>query len=273
MNFNFQKGTILSYNLIKLKTMLSVVIIDDEITAIEIMVDMLTYHTSLQIKIFGTASNLTDGIDIIRQTQPDIVFLDINMPGRIGLEIYEEFKMPNFKIIFCTAYQQYAIDAIKKYAFGYLLKPLDIDELDDILHKVDYELIEEQKQLQLEDKINILSSPVTSGENVVLEIENGFILGNTRNIEYCYSNDCKTFVVMHSQKEYHVKKSIKQLFEILPENQFYRTHKSFLVNIYYIRKFVHAMENYVQMESGNKIPVSTRQVTAFKRDIKQKILY
>jgi two-component system LytT family response regulator len=252
--------------------MLSVVIIDDEIAAIEIMVDMLTYHTSFQIKVLGTASNLTDGINIIRKTQPDIVFLDINMPRRCGLEIYDEFKMPNFKIIFCTAFQQYAIDAIKKYAFGYILKPIDIEDLDDILHKVDDQLLEEQKLLLLEDKINILSSPVTSGENVILEVENGFIVGNTRNIEYCYSTDCKTFVVMHSQKEYEVKKSIKQLHEIFPEKQFYQTHKSFLVNIYYIRKFVHSIENYVLMESGNKIPISCRIIGAFTRDIKKKML-
>jgi two-component system, LytTR family, response regulator len=252
--------------------MLNAVIIDDEIAAIEIMVELLTFHTTLQIKVLGTASNLKDGIDIIRQTQPDIVFLDINMPGGIGLEIYDEFKMPNFKIIFCTAYQQYAIDAIKKYAFGYLLKPVDLDKLDDILHKVDNELIEDQKHLQIEDKINILSCPVPFGKNVVLEIENGFIFSNTKNIEYCYSDGDKTFVVMLSQKEFSVKKTIHQLFEILPGKQFYLTHKSFLVNIYYIRKFVHALENYVEMESGNKIPISSRQVVAFKRDIKQRIL-
>jgi two-component system LytT family response regulator len=252
--------------------MLSAVIIDDEEVAVNLLVELLKHHTSIKIKIVGTATNLTNGVEIIKSTQPDIVFLDINMSGRNGLEIYNDFKTPNFKIIFCTAYQKYAIEVINKYAFGYILKPIGIIELNGVLNRLKKQLLEEQKQLQLEDKINILNSPVTSGENVILEVDNGFIIGNTRSIEYCYSKDAHTVVVMHSQKEYVIKKSIRQLQEILPENQFYQTHKSFLVNIYYICKFIRSNVNYVLMESGIKIPVSVRITSIFTKEIKKKML-
>lgn len=250
--------------------MLSTVIIDDEETTIHELVDLLKKLSSFEIKIIGTASNLNDGVALIKKTRPDIVFLDINMPGKNGLEIFNEFKNPYFKIIFCTENPNYAIDALKHATSGYLLKPVDFFELRETLQKVSKELLQEQQQLQLEDQINVLSTPEMSGEFIIVAIENGFILANSRNIEYCYANQSYSVVVKHTKKEIIVTKSLKELQEILPENQFYRTHKSFLVNIFYIRKFVHAKESYVLMKSGVRIPVSVRVTSSITNDIKNK---
>jgi two-component system LytT family response regulator len=251
--------------------MLNAVIIDDEKTAILILCELLTNFSPVQIKIVGTALNLDDGIEIINKTQPDVVFLDIQMPGRNGFEIYNEFKSPAFKIIFCTAYEQYAIDAIKKYTSGYLIKPVDFFELQEALQKVTRELIQEQKILQLEDKFNILSTPEMAGENVMLKVENGFIMINTQNIEYCQTNPSNTVVVTAAKKEIVVTNTLKELLEIFPEDQFYLTHKTFLVNIYYLRKFVRAKESYVLMESGAKLPVSVRIALVIAKEIREKI--
>ena len=252
--------------------MLSTVIIDDDEIAIFVLVNLLNKLASFDIKIAGTATNLEDGVELIKRTQPDIIFLDINMPGKNGMEIFNEFQPPRFKIIFCTAYQQYAIDALKKSACGYLLKPVDFIELQEILQKVSKELLQEQKQLQLEDTINILSTPEISGVNIMLDVENGFIMCNTRNIEYCYANQSYSVVVTNTKNEILVTKSLKELQEILPQNQFYRTHKSFLVNIYYIRKFVRAKESYVLLKSGVKVPVSVRISFVISKDITKKLI-
>ena len=83
--------------------MLKAVIIDDKEPAIKLLVGLLTNHSFIKIKIAGTALNLTDGVEIIKKTQPDIVFLEVNLPGRNGLEIYKLFKTPTFKIIFYAA--------------------------------------------------------------------------------------------------------------------------------------------------------------------------
>ena len=252
--------------------MLSAVIIDDEEAAIYVLADLLHNLSSIEIKVSGTAYNLEDGVEIIKETQPDIVFLDIDLPGKKGLEIYNFFKSPNFKVVFCTAYQQYAIDALRKSAIGYLLKPVDLIELEEIVKKVSEDLILEQKQYQFEDKINVLSTPNMSGENIILDVENGFVIGNTRNIEYCYAKNSFSVVVTFTKKEFFVTKSLKELQELLPENQFYRTHKSFLVNIYYIRKFVRSKENYVILESGIKIPVSVRITSVIANDLRKKLI-
>ena len=253
--------------------MLNAVIIDDEAIAIEFLVVLLTKRASLKVKIVGTALNLNDGIDIIQKTQPDIVFLDINMPVKTGLEIYNTYKSPDFKIIFCTAYPNYAIEVSKKDFSGYIMKPIGITELNKVLHKVNNVLLEEQKQLQFEDKFDILSNPVFSGTHIVLETSYGFYITNTRNIEYFYVKDSTAIAVMHAQKEISVKKSLKELNDILPENQFSRTNRFTLVNINYILKYFRTdNENYIVMESGVKIVVSNKLYADFTKEIKQKMI-
>ena len=109
------------------------VVIDDEKDAINVLVNLLGSFTSINVKVFGTAMNLEEGIDQIKKIKPDIVFLDVDMPGKNGLAIYDYFKTPDFKVIFVTAYQQYALDALKKSASDYLLKPINIIELKESL--------------------------------------------------------------------------------------------------------------------------------------------
>lgn len=251
------------------KPIVNAVIIDDDIAAILVLVELLTAFPA--IKIAGTARNLEDGVKLIKSTHPEIVFLDINLPGRNGLEIYNEFKTPHFKIIFCTAYQQYAIDAIGKSANGFLLKPVDKIQLVETLNKVYDELLLDHQQFELEDQFNVLNSTEIPGENILIDVEHGFIMKHTSSIEYCYAKNSYSVVAMNTQKEFTVPKSLKELQEILPEKQFYRTHKSFLVNIYYIQKFVRGKENYLLLPGGVKIPVSVRVSSVISKDIKKKL--
>ena len=247
--------------------MLKVVLIDDELDALKVLSEFLTKFTNTQIKIAGTANNLDEGIKIIKSTKPDLVFLDIDMPSRSGLDIYESFENPEFKIIFVTAYNEYAIDALKKNASDYLLKPVNFIELQEALNKVTKEIEESQKHNEVEDKANLLSSVGIEGENIVFEVQGGFIMENTRNIEYCYANQSYSVIVTYLGKEITLTKPLKALKDMLTDNHFYRTHKSYLVNIHYIRKFVKASESYVLLKSGSKIPVSVRTSSVITKDI------
>jgi two-component system LytT family response regulator len=249
--------------------MLQIVIIDDEQDAVEVLSKLLSNFTSVKLKILGTANNLSNGVKLIKETNPDLVFLDIDMPGKNGMAIYEYFKEPKFKVIFVTAYEKYAIDAIKKSAFDYILKPVNIIELQEALKKVSEELVHEQKQQELEDKISMLCTAEIEGKNIILDVENGFIMENTKNIEYCRADQSYSIVVTYVGKEILVTKSLKELQELLPDNQFYRTHKSYLVNVHYIRKFIKTNESYVLLKSGAKIPVSVRTSSVITKDIKK----
>ena len=249
--------------------MLTAVIIDDEKDAIGVLSQLLKDFTNTPVKIVGTANNLDDGIKIINSTKPDIVFLDIDMPERSGMDIYKSFENPSFKIIFVTAYNQYAIEALKNSATDYLLKPVNFIELRESLIKVTKQIEFEQQQRELEDKINLLCAAEMEGKTLVLDVEIGFVMENTKNIEYCYADQSYSVIVTYLGKEIVVTKPLKELQELLPKAHFYRTHKSYLVNVFYIRKFVRANESYVLLKSGAKIPVSVRTSSVISKDIKQ----
>lgn len=247
------------------------VIIDDEQDGIDVLKQFLNNFTSFNVKVAGSATNLKDGIHLIKQNEPEVVFLDIDMPNENGIEIYKYFKTPAFKIIFVTAHRQYAIDALNHSATGYLLKPVNIIDLQDILKKVINELQFEQHQVELEEKLNILHAANIDDKTIMLDTQNGFIMENVKNIEYCYANQSYSVVVLHTKKEITISKPLKYLLDILPNNLFYRTHKSYLVNICYIRKFVKGKESYLSLKSGTKIPVSVRTSKSIAKDIKNMI--
>lgn len=248
--------------------MIRTIIIDDEPDGIGSLTELLKNFTSVNVKIVGTASNLPDGVKLIHSLLPDLVFLDINMPKENGMNIYKYFPNPHFKIIFVTAYSQYAIEALKKSALDYLLKPVDYLELDDALKKLIKKMKEEQHLLQLDDYLKQLNAPNIPGTNIVINTVHGFFIENTKNIEYCEANQSYSIIHSNNNKQTIISKPLKYLEEKFPSNIFVRTHKSFLVNILYIRQYVRADENYVILKSGKRIPVSVRKNTEFDTLIK-----
>ena len=249
--------------------MLSVVVIDDELLSLNLLTHLLNNFTSVQLKVVGKATNLSEGIELIKSTSPDLVFLDIEMPDGSGMEIFEHQVAQNTKIVLVTGYDHYAIDAINKPVAGYLLKPVNFIDLQNVIKKVDLLIRLDQQRLELEDKINALGTSEIPGKNLIFDIENGFMLENSRNIEYCTADQSYSTVYTYAKREFVVSKSLKELEEYLPMNHFYRTHKSFLVNIFYIRKFVRAAESFVHLKSGVKVPVSVRKSVVILHDIKE----
>jgi len=249
--------------------MITTVLIDDEKDANSVLSNLLNNFTNTAVKILGTANNLDDGIRIISETKPDVVFLDIQMPGKNGLEIFNHFPNPQFKVIIVTAYNQYAIEAIKKSATDYLLKPVSFMELQESLNKISRMLGSEKQQEDIEDRLSFMNAPEIQGVKIVFDIESGFILLDTRIIEYCFADQSYSVIVTNTGKNITISKPLKELQEMLPVKHFYRTHKSYLVNVFYIRKFVRASESYVKLKCGVKIPVSVRNTAKIKSDIKQ----
>ena len=248
--------------------MISAIIIDDDKVAIEILTDFLALTPHL-VRLEGTANNLDDGINLINLKTPDLVLLDINMPSKSGLEIYNYFTNPSFKIIFVTAFDKYAIDALRKSAVDYLLKPINFVELRESLQKVIALLGYERKQTELEERVNKIFMLDIDGKNVLLDFESGFVIENTKYIEYCFADQAYSVIITYFGKRINVSKPLKYLQEILPENQFYRTHKSYLVNINHIEKFSKFNGNFIHLKSGAKIPVSTRNISDIAKKIKQ----
>jgi len=249
--------------------MLTAVLIDDEDNALNVLSQLLRDFVNIPVKVLGTAKNLREGIKIINSTKPDVVFLDIDLPEMSGMEIYTYFERPDFKIIFVTAYNQYAIKALKKSASDYILKPINFLELREAVRKVTAEIEQDQYTKKLEDKVNLICTAEMEGQPLMFDVTTGFVMENTKNIEYCHAEKAYSVIVTYTGKKIILSKSLKELQEQLPENQFLRTHKTYLVNIYYIRKFVRAKESYVLLKSGTRIPVSIRNGSFIRQKIEQ----
>jgi two-component system, LytTR family, response regulator len=114
----------------------------------------------------------------------------------------------------------------------------------------------------------MITSDIIS-QNIVYDVESGFLMENNKNIEYCYAKQSYSATVTYLGKKMTISKSLKEIQQIFPKKQFYRTHKSTLINIYYIRKFLIASESYVLLKSGVKVPVSVRVSSAISKDIKK----
>jgi two-component system, LytTR family, response regulator len=138
------------------KFILSTIIIDDEVVAILELIDLLNAFPS--INIVRTATNLDDGIELIKFSHPNIVFLSIDMPFKSGLDIFNEFESPDFKIIFCSSEKQFSIRSLVKPISGFLFKPFDIVKLEESLQKVHEELLHEQNPHILLKNLNIQST-------------------------------------------------------------------------------------------------------------------
>ena len=148
--------------------MIRAVLIDDEDAALEVLSKLLKDFVTIPVKILGKAKNLEDGIKIINSTKPDLVFLDIDMPGKSGVAIYDYFNKPEFKVIFVTAYNQYAIEALKNSAIDYILKPVDFVELHNAIQKVSEEINREQRIKNLKIKSISFAHLIWMGEILCL---------------------------------------------------------------------------------------------------------
>jgi len=247
--------------------MYKIVIIDDEQNGVDLLVEIILKFLSFNVNIIGTANNLyKDGIELINKKKPDIVFIDIEMPIMNGLSIFNHFKDPKFKIIFTTAHPEYSLEALKKRAFDYILKPVNFIEINDTLHKAIKEITiqrQQERQAKISNRKKTFNIP---GKEIIFNHTNGFIKVNTNDIEYCSAEQAYSYV-FYDDKKIMVTKTLIDLQRMFPQAEFYRTHKSYLVNVSYIDKYIHSDESFIELKSGVKIPVSARKSSVISKDI------
>ncbi len=208
--------------------MLKAAIIDDEYSARQTLEKMLQMYLNDTIQVVFSADNLRDGISLIKQHLPDILFLDISMPQQSGFDLFNYFDTIDFDIIFVTAHQHYAINAVGLGASGYLLKPLKPQQLVDTVSKI---AIKKSKQ------------PATSSTNLNTVYNNCKLLVNQQKGLHIVSyneigviiadgNTCKILKI--NGDALLINRTIGSIEDSLPKNHFFRTHRSYIVNLNYI---------------------------------------
>ncbi len=235
--------------------MIRAVIIDDEIIFRESIRKKLETHFKYDIDIIGESDSVKGGIELIESTQPDILFLDIELTDGYSFEILNHLKKHNFQIIFITGFNHLAIQAIKLGALDYILKPIDDEEFIGAVEKA----IESEKNKSIEELIKV-SSDFFNGskiKRIVLKTTDAHHIINEDDLIYCKAEGNYTQFFIKDNEHLLISKTLKKTEELLTESIFIKCHQSYVVNKFYISKVL--ADNYLLLNDGTKIPLSSRR--------------
>jgi two-component system, LytTR family, response regulator len=237
--------------------MLNAVIIDDESSGISSLQQLIDKYIT-EVKIIGTALKAVDGIAMINHKKPDIVFLDINMPQMNGLSLLKEVSFRDFDLVFITAHDEYALQAIKLHAFDYLLKPIDTFELKSCVNRI---LAERTKKSK--------ATKSTSSHLIGISVKDGIIFIKQHDIIRLEASGSYTTFYLDQGIKHVASKSLKEYEAQLNPNDFYRCHNSHIVNLSKVVKFVNADGFFAQMNDGSMADISRKHKDEFLELLKK----
>lgn len=254
----------MKYNLIE--TMIKAVIVEDEDRSMLMLSSLLTEYCP-EITLVGSASNPEDAYILIKKSTPDIVFLDIEMQKGTGFDVLERFDEINFEVIFTTAYEQYALKAIKFCAIDYLLKPIDFIELKAATDKV----IRRKQKQTLNSNLEVLMQNYHSKnlhqQKIALSTQEGLLFVPVSDIIYCKSDGPYTIFHLKNNETLMTSKNLKEYEDLLAEHSFFRVHHSWLINLNEIRKYIRGEGGTLVMSNGDNVDVSKRKKEDFMKKI------
>lgn len=237
-----------------------VIIVDDEITSSEVLENLIQKNIS-DLEIIAVINKAQDAVDLIPQLKPDLVFMDVEMPGMTGFDVLEKTHQASFDVIFTTAHSQYGIKAIQFSAIDYLLKPITVRDLETAVnrareHKTVANPLEKVKLLL--ENIQLMTHHDTE-HRIAFPTGDGLKFIQTNDILRCMSSNNYTYIFQTNGSKLLVSKSLKDIEGILPSHMFCRVHNSHLINISYISKLMKGDSNILIMNDGTEVEVSRRK--------------
>ena len=230
---------------------LNAIIVEDEKTSRDILKNYLEKYCP-NVTILGEAANVDEALILIRNNTLDLVFLDVEMPYGNAFDLLDKVGDRTFETVFVTAYNHYAIDALNAHASYYLMKPISIDEL---IKAVDYVVDIKTKEEALQDQVLIPKTNIVNGK-ITIPQQDGFEVIDTATILYCKADDNYTEIFLNTNKKKLVSKTLKYFEEALANSSFARVHKSYLVNVNEIIKYVKGKGGHVVLSNGKEVLVS-----------------
>jgi two-component system LytT family response regulator len=229
-------------------------IVDDELNNRENLQALLSEYCK-NVEVVGLADSVDSAFRIIQSLKPDLVFLDIKMPEKDGFKLLESLNKIHFEVIIVTAYNQYAIQAIKFCAIDYLLKPIDIIELSNAVDHVSQRLDQKQENERLKELIGHLNNK-NSSSKIGLASQNRVDFVEIARIVRCEADNNYTHVFLENREKMLISKTLKEFEELLKDHGFIRLHQSHLINSAYIKSYQKSDGGYITMNDGTTIPIS-----------------
>lgn len=238
------------------------VIIDDEASSRNALKQKLSRHCS-NLVVIAECENGEEGISLLSETECDIVFLDVEMPRMNGFTMLQNLDKRNFEVIFITAYDHYAIRAIKFSALDYLVKPVEIEDLKTAVEKATQKRNNSSGNERLELLLENLLQPKTALPRIAIPSMEGIQFVNTDNIIFLEANSNYTCFYINNNSKITVAKTLKEFEEILPQGIFIRIHHSYIINKNMVEKYIRGEGGQVIMKNGKVLDVSRRKKEFF----------
>jgi len=242
--------------------MIDLLLIDDEPNAIKSLEWEIGNYCK-NVKIVASLTNAKDAILYLKENKVDCVFLDIEMPDMDGFQFLELFPKRSFAVVITTAFDQYAIKAIKESALDYLLKSIDSDDLVKCFEKIEKQKNKVSLNEKLENSLEkLIQSTVLSQKKISVSTDGKMIFLNPDDIIYCESDGNYCTIYLENKEKILLTQKLKFMEEKLSQFQFFRIHNSYLINLNKVKEF-HKTEEYVVLSNMMKIPVSRQKKSTF----------
>jgi len=245
-----------------MKRKLITVIIDDEPDAVEFIYSIIGEYCP-GLEVCGKAHNIKDGVNLINEIKPELVFLDVEMPNGTGFDLLTNFPQKDFDVIFITAFNHYAIKAIKFSAVDYILKPINIHEFIESVNRV--LLKRETSSISMNENFESLLENLRTAHptRLVIPTSDGREYLNPKDIIRIEADRSYSWFFINDKRKILVSKHLKEFQDLLNDRNFFRPHNSHLINLDFVKKFVRHDGGYIEMTDGSQIPISRNRKDLF----------
>ncbi|MCB9235831.1 MAG: response regulator transcription factor [Bacteroidia bacterium] len=245
-----------------MKKTIQALVIDDEYRARKTLTHMLTTWFD-DVQVVAEAETVEEGVNLITQHQPDLVFLDIHMPTGSGFSLFQNYVLPPFEVIFVTADKEHAIQAMRHNALDYLLKPIDPEELEKAIERFRTRVRTAEKPMESTSRIEsppkmVETRAPASFDKMVLPTREGFILINLENILHCEASGNYTIFHLTDGRQIVATRNLKVFDQQFAEHHFHRVHHKDLVNLAHVVK-VNSKEGFLTLTNGKTVEISARK--------------
>ena len=249
------------------------IIVDDELDGIGTLKKLLELCCK-HVSVVATCTNAITARQKVEELKPDVIFLDIQMPGKSGLELLDELPDKNTEIVFVTAHNEYMLQALQFSAADYLLKPVDEDRLIEAVKRVEKKLSEKNENINADALLHNLHKAGSPNEmKLCIPTLKGFIVLKLEDIIVCEAEKNYTVFYLANRKPITASRTLLEYEELLKDTTFLRVHKSFLINLRHISEYQRGEGGVVIMSNGMEIEVSRRKKDYFLAKVKEVFRY
>lgn len=242
----------------KLKT----IVVDDEQDAVNFICSIISEYCS-SLEVVGTAGDVSRAVQVINEKKPDLVFLDVEMPNGSGFDLLVQFPEKEFDVIFITAFNHYAIKAIKFSAVDYILKPVNINEFIDAVSRVVKKRSEKSSQSNENLRVLMENLRTSPPSRLAIPTADGMEYLNPKDIIRIEADRSYSWFFLAGNRKTLVSRHLKEFQELLGDRNFFRSHNSHLINLKYVKKYIRKEGGYIEMTDGSVIPVSRNRKDLF----------